>query len=174
MSSNLQADPYHRGSVLSRSFLPLALITLGVVFLLSNLIPERGRGGLVVLGLGVAFLIGRVTTGRYGYAVPAGILLAVGSYIGLQDLQTFQPVRGGGLFFVCLGLGFALVYLIGLRPTAVWPLFPATVLIGLGLLLFGVASFGALAQLGWIVAYWPVVLVVLGVWLLLRDHLPPG
>ena len=74
MSGNLQADPYHRGSVLSRTFLPLALITLGVVFLLSNLIPERGRGGLVVLGLGAAFLIGRVTTGRYGYAVPAGIL----------------------------------------------------------------------------------------------------
>jgi Putative adhesin len=174
MSGNSQADPYQRGSVLSRSFLPLALITLGVVFLLGNFVPERGRGGLVILGLGAAFLIGRITTGRYGYAVPAGILLGIGSYIGLQDLQTFQLVRGGGLFFVCLGLGFALVYLIGLRPTAVWPLFPATVLIGLGLLLFGVASFGALAQLGWIIAYWPVVLVVLGVWLLLRDHLPLG
>ena len=79
MSSNLQADPYHRGSVLSRSFLPLALITLGVVFLLGNLVPERGRGGLVVLGLGLAFLIGRITTGRYGYAVPSGILLGIGS-----------------------------------------------------------------------------------------------
>jgi hypothetical protein len=172
MSGNSQADPYRRGSVLSRSFLPLALITLGVVFLLGNLVPERGRGGLVVLGLGVAFLIGRVTTGRYGYAVPAGILLAVGTYISLQDLQTFQAVRGGGPFFVLLGLGFALVYLIGLRPGAVWPLFPAGVLIGLGLVLFGAASFGALASLSWIVAYWPVALVLLGLWLLFRDHLP--
>ena len=133
MSGNYQADPYQHGSAVSRSFLPVALITLGVVFLLGNLVPERGRGGLVVLGLGAAFLIGRITTGRYGYAVPAGILLAIGSYIGLQDLQTLQFVGGGGPFFVCLGLGFALVYLIGLRPTAVWPLFPATVLIGLGL-----------------------------------------
>src|ERR1700694_806877 len=114
MTSNYQADPYHRGSVLSRSFLPLALITLGVVFLLGNLVPERGRGGLVVLGLGVAFLIGRVTTGRYGYAAPPGILLAIGSYIALQNLENFQPASGGGLFFVLLGLGFALVYLIGL------------------------------------------------------------
>src|SRR5439155_4872044 len=56
--------------------------------------------------------------------------------------------------------------------TAVWPLFPAVVLIGLGLLLFGVASFGALASVGWIVGYWPIVLVVLGVWLLVRDQLP--
>src|SRR3979411_3199809 len=131
MSSNLQADPYHRGSVLSRSFLPVALITLGVVFLLSTLVPGRGRGGLVVLGLGAAFLIGRVTTGRYGYAVPAGILLALGAYISMQDIQTFQPMRGGGLFFVLLGLGFALVYVIGARASAVWPLFPASVLIGL-------------------------------------------
>jgi len=173
MTSNYQADPYsRRGSVLSRSFLPLALITLGVVFLLSNLIPERSRGGLIVLGLGVAFLIGRVTTGRYGYAVPAGILLAIGTYVSLQDTQTFQAVRGAGLFFVCLGLGFALVYVVGLRPPAVWPLFPATLFIGLGLLLFGVTSFGALASLSWIVAYWPAVLVVLGMWLLFRDHLP--
>src|ERR1700730_3886988 len=109
MSGNYPADPYPRGSVLSRSFLPLALITLGVVFLLGNLVPERGRPGLVFLGLGAAFLVGRITTGRYGYAVPAGILLAIGSYVGLQDTQAFQPVRGGGLFFVLLGLGFALV-----------------------------------------------------------------
>src|SRR5258708_25157861 len=110
MRSNYPADQYHRGSVLSRSFLPLALITLGVVFLLGNLVPERGRGGLVVLGLGVAFLIGRVTTGRYGYAVPAGILLAIGTYTRLQDFQTFQAGRGGGPFFGFIGLRFALVY----------------------------------------------------------------
>src|ERR1700680_3129801 len=108
--SNYPADPYHRGSVLSRSFLPLALITLGVVFLLGNLVPERGRGGLVVLGLGAAFVIGRVTTGRYGYAVPAGILLAIGSYIALHDQLNVQAASSAGLFFVLLGLGFAVVY----------------------------------------------------------------
>src|SRR5437899_12796804 len=111
MSGNYPADPYRGGSLLSRSFIPLALITLGVVFLLGNLVPERGRGGLVILGLGVAFLIGRVTTGRYGYAVPAGVLLALGSYIALQDLQNLQAARGGRLFFLLLGLAFGLVYL---------------------------------------------------------------
>src|SRR4051794_434805 len=48
-------------SALSRSFVPLALITVGVVFLLGNLIPGPGRGGLILLGLGIAFAIGRVT-----------------------------------------------------------------------------------------------------------------
>jgi hypothetical protein len=168
-----QTDPYHRrGSVLSRSFLPLALITLGVVFLLVNVVPERGRGGLFVLGLGAAFLVGRLTTGRYGYAVPAGILIAIGVYISLQELPGLQAISRAGAFFVLLGLGFGLVYAVGLRPWAIWPLFPAGILIGLGLVVMGVSSLGALASLTWIVAYWPVALVVLGVWLLFRDSLP--
>src|SRR6266566_3309956 len=119
MSSPYQTDPYHRGSAWSRSLLPLALITLGVVFLLGNLIPDRARGGLVVLGLG--------------------------AHLSLQEAQRPQFVQGGGWFFVLLGLGFMLVYVIGARPSAVWPLFPGTILIGLGLLLFGVGSLGALA-----------------------------
>ena len=32
------------------------------------------------------------------------------------------------------------------------------VLVGLGLVLFGVASLGALASLSWIVAYWPALI----------------
>src|SRR5690349_6667629 len=124
------SDPYRRrGSALSRSFLPLALITLGVVFLLSNLLPERGRGGVIVLGLGAAFLVGRLTTGRYGYAVPAGVLIAIGAFISIQDLQGLRGVSSAGLFFVLLGSGFAAIYFAGLRPAAIWPLFPGAVLI---------------------------------------------
>jgi Putative adhesin len=171
-TSSYPTDPYRRRPALTRRFLPLALITLGVVFLLGNLIPQGSRHGLILFGLGAAFLIGRLTTGRYGYAVPAGLLLAIGTYLTLQDSQGPRQMQGGGWFFVLLGLGFGLVYLIGLRPSAVWPLFPATVLLGLALVLFGVASLGALASLSWIVAYWPMALVLLGLWLLFRDHLP--
>jgi hypothetical protein len=59
-----------------------------------------------------------------------------------------------------------------MRPWAVWPLFPAAILVSLGLILLGVASLGPLSSLTWIVAYWPAVLVLLGIWLLLRDSLP--
>src|SRR4029077_18594081 len=91
-ASPYQTDPYHRGSAWSRSFLPLALITLGVVFLLGNLIPDRARAGVVVLGLGAPFRLGRVTTGRYGYAVPAGILIGLGAHLSLQEAQRPQFV----------------------------------------------------------------------------------
>src|SRR3981081_2850168 len=124
MTSSYGSDPARRGSGLSHRFVPVALITLGVVFLLGNVVPEGGRGGLVLLGLGATFLIGRATTGRYGYAVPAGLLIALGAYVGLHDLR---PTQGPGLFFVLFGLGFALVYLIGGRPEAVWPIFPAAI-----------------------------------------------
>jgi len=169
-------DPYYaerHGPFLARSFLPLALITLGVVFLLGNLVPEHSRGGLILLGLGAAFFIGRVTTARYGYAVPAGLLIALAAYVSLPFVHTDQPTSSGGWFFVLLGLGFALVYLIGLRPGAIWPLFPATVLFGLGLVLFGLSALAPLASLSWIVSFWPAALVLLGLWLLFRDHLPP-
>jgi len=159
-------------SVWSRSFIPLALITLGVVFLLGNVIQGPGRGGLVLLGLGAAFAIGRLTTGRYGYSVPAGILLAIGCYVSVGAMFGSGPLQNSGWFFVLLGLGFVLVYVLGMRPAAVWPLFPATVLIGLGLILFGWASAAPLASFAWIASYWPAALVLLGVWLLFREQLP--
>src|SRR5437764_15417634 len=111
-----EADP--RGSALSRNFVPLALIALGVVFLLSNLVPDRSRGGLIVLGLGAAFLVGRLTTGRYGYAVPAGILSGIGAYIILQETVAPRGLNSGGLFFPLFGLGFGLIYAVGLLATA--------------------------------------------------------
>src|SRR5438105_6768772 len=174
MSQPYPPDPYRRGSAFSRSFLPLALITLGVVFLLSNLVPERNRGGLVLLGLGAAFMIGRLTTGRYGYAVPAGILMAIGVYVSLHDAVTAGGMGSAGMFFVLLGLGFAAVYAIGLRPSTVWPLVPAVILVGLGLILVGVAALAPLASLSWIVTFWPIAIVVLGLWLLFRESLPPA
>jgi hypothetical protein len=53
-------------------------------------------------------------------------------------------------------------------------LFPAAILLGLGLIVFGVASLAPLAAFGWIISYWPAVLVLLGLWILFRDQLPPA
>ena len=142
------------------------------MFLLGNLLPGPSRGGLIVLGIGTAFLIGRMTTGRYGYAVPAGILIGIGSYLTVRDMLGPGALESGGWWFICLGLGFALTYVIGGRAGDVWPLFPATVLILLGLVLFGFTALSPLASLAWIVSYWPVVLVLVGGWLLFREYLP--
>src|SRR5689334_9669420 len=93
-----------RSSPLSRSFVPLALITVGVVVLLSNFVvlPDRGRGGLIVFGLGAAFAIGRLTTSRYGYAVPAGLLMALGIHVVVLSMDIAKPASSAGLFFLLL------------------------------------------------------------------------
>src|SRR5262245_24886381 len=171
MTQPYDAGQPHR-SLMSRSFLPLALITIGVVFLLGNLIPGQGRGGLIVLGLGAALAIGRVTTGRYGYSVPAGLLMAIGIYVSVQEMFGRATLQNGGWFFVLLGGGFVLAYFVGMRPQAVWPLFPAAILICLGLLLFGVTALSPLASIAWIVSYWPVAVVLLGLGLLFHEHVP--
>jgi hypothetical protein len=178
MSRTYGPDPDRRGSALSRSFLPLALITVGVVVLLSNFassaISDRSRGGLIVFGLGAAFAVGRLTTGRYGYAVPAGILMALGVHIIVASMDVAKGASSGGLFFVLLGLGFVLIYVIGLRPSSIWPLFPAAILVGLGVVLLGAASLGPLASWSWIATFWPAALVLLGAWLLFRESVPPA
>lgn len=153
-----------------RGILPgLILIALGLAFLAGNYFHLGG--GTLFLALGLALLVARFATGNYGYAVPAGILLGFGSYVALEEVRALPP-DGGGWFFILVGLGFLAVYVIGLRPREVWPLFPAAVALALGVLLARLVEITILAQFAWLARYWPVVLVVIGLWLLLRDRLP--
>jgi len=99
-------------------------------------------------------------------------LLGIGSYVALQEIAGAQPVQNSSWFFILLGLGFAATYIIGMRPGAIWPLFPATVLVVLGILLFGWQGALPIASFAWLASYWPAALVLIGLWLLFRDHLP--
>src|SRR3712207_2699678 len=75
----------------------LILVALGLVFLAGNLVPTPGA--VLFLGLGGAFLLARVATGVYGFAVPAGVLLGFGTFVGLTESRLlFGPVAGGAFF----------------------------------------------------------------------------
>lgn len=148
----------------------LILIALGLVALGGIWFPASGAW--LFLGLGGAFLMARVLTGRCGYAVPAGLLLAFGSFVWLTETGAVKEPGAGGTFFVLLGLGFLAAYAIAARPEAVWPILPGTVLIAFGGFLQG-ALFGVpVDRVWWLAPYWPVSLLVLGAWLLIRDQLP--
>ena len=161
--------PARRYSDPSRIVPALILIALGLVFLAGNVLTIGG--GALFLGLGAAFLVARILTGAYGLAVPAGILLGFGAYVSLEEARIL-PADTGGWFFLLLGLGFLAVYIIGLRPAAVWPLFPAAILMAFGAMLMGLVQVEPFAQLVWLGAYWPLILVAIGLWLLVRDRLP--
>ena len=135
-----------------------------------NLLPPQAGTAALLLGLGVGFLLARLLSGAYGLAVPAGVLLGLGAFSGVEALRPIES--RGGVFFLCLGLGFASIYVIGARPHALWPLLPAALLIVVALLFFGLSVAAALAPWAWLVNIWPLLLVVLGLWLMLRDRLP--
>jgi hypothetical protein len=150
----------------------LILIALGAVFLAGNVLNTSGAW--LFVGLGIAFLIARIMTGQYGFAVPAGVLLGFGAFVGLTESRTIFGDQAGGLFFVCLGLGFVAAYIIGGRPAAVWPFFPAAALVAFGLLMQGWLLGLAVDQWWWLSQYWPLALVLVGAWLLVRPWIPPA
>jgi hypothetical protein len=148
----------------------LILVGLGIAALVGNLLPNSG--GLLFVGLGAAFLVARVLTGHRGYAVPAGLLLAFGAFVILTETRYIVGREAGGLFFIMLGLGFLASYVIAAQPRLVWPVLPASALIGFGLLVQGWLLAWPFEQLVWLAAYWPLALIIFGGWLLLRDHVP--
>ncbi len=164
----IAGQPRHGGGIVGG----LILVGLGVAALIGNLLPTSG--GLLFIGLGAAFLIARVLTGHWGYAVPSGILLAFGSFVALTETRFITGREAGGLFFIMLGLGFLAAYAIAAQPRMVWPIIPASALIGFGLLLQGWLFAWPFEQLVWLSAYWPVALIVFGGWLLLRGYVPSG
>ena len=122
---------------------------------------------VIVLIIGLVFAGAYAATRRYGLLIPAGTLTGLGAGILLEDFGvTREPVVLG------LGLGFLAIYgvdLIAVRSrerARWWPLIPGgilTVIAGAGGA-FGDEG-GRAVQQGW-----PVVLIVIGGWLLLRRR----
>ncbi len=122
---------------------------------------------VIVLVIGLIFVAAYATTRRYGLLIAAGILTGLGAGILLQDFAvTREPVVLG------LGVGFLAIYLVDLaarrspQRARWWPLIPGailTIIAGAG---------GAFGDEGGrtIQQAWPIILVVIGAWLLLRDR----
>ena len=148
----------------------LILIALGIAALGGTWFPSGGAW--LFLGLGAAFLIGRVLIGRHRYAIPAGILLAFGSFVWFTETGMLNGPQTGAAFLVFLGFGFLAAYAIAARPSAVWPVLPGVVLIGFGAFIQATMFGAPFEQFWWLAHYWPLSLVAVGAWLLLRDRLP--
>jgi hypothetical protein len=95
---------------------------------------------------------------RWWAIIPAGVLLTLGIVSVLDNVNGIQT---GGSFFLGLGLTFVLVAILPGGASRSWALIPGTVLLLFGALLgtplFGLADY-----------FWPAVLILLGVYLVLR------
>lgn len=143
----------------------LTLLGLSAVIALSTAFPEMVGAwiGTVFLGMiGLAFWIVYLTNHDHWWAIiPGGVMLT------LAAVSAISPFAGGlatgGLFFLGMGLTFALV---GVIPTPQgrmsWAFIPAAVMGIMGLLVIAAAT-------SLINYLWPAVLIAIGFFLLWRT-----
>lgn len=151
-----------------RSVAGIILIALGVLFLLGQSLQIGGEA--VVALIGAAFLVAYALTRQYGFLVPGGIMTGLGIGIIYED----RLDAGGAAVLLGLGGGFLLIYVVsalrGRAPGDWWPLIPGGILTIIGLMLAANAT-GALAVIG---RWWPAVLVIAGLFIILRRPARPA
>ncbi len=134
------------------------LIVLGLGFFYLQRFEGLG-GAAILLFVGTVFLAAYLFRRAYGFLVPAGVLLGLGTGEIFEDywLSEGEPVVLG------LGLGFFAIYLIALLYEGAshwWPLIPGSVLVL-------TATPVTRGLIRYLFDNWPLLLVVIGVFLLL-------
>ncbi len=149
------------------------LIVLGILLTISNLFGISE--GIFFIVLGAGFLAGYLTNRSYGLLIPAMILIGLGLGIQVADWYVLRIDELWVPFFI--GLGFMAIYLIDRltwHQSSTWPLWPGGILVIIAL--WGIAlETGFFRDIWWeftdlLGEWWPVLLILWGVWLLLRGR----
>lgn len=153
----------------------IILIALGVVFLLNQLFPQILAGfswPWILVALGGLFVLGSLVGRVGGLMVPGVILLGLGGIFLYQtrtgNWESWAYIWGLIPAFAGLGMligGFYDAELRKARPAAL-------IMIIVGLVLFAVFGgvFGSIFGLSAdILRFWPVLLILLGLWVLFRE-----
>ena len=136
----------------------LTLISVGIIVLINWISPDRGErwsGSIILAGIGLSFaLIYLVARQNWWAIIPAGVLFTLAVIAGLEE---FFPALGtAGLFFLGLGLTFALVALLpNPQGDLRWAWIPGGILLLVGAI-FLVAGGNLLVYV------WPVILILAG------------
>jgi hypothetical protein len=156
----------------SKILVGIIFILLGLYFLLINLGLWQGlAGNLFLVVLGVAFICAFYISGKaVGFLIPGLIMTLVGMVLALLQSGLIEENKFWPLIITAVGVAFVLVYFLATREKEAWPLVMGIVLlVASGMLL--ATTFGVLDWDFWhLVGYfWPVVLIFLGIWILLRP-----
>jgi hypothetical protein len=140
----------------------LALVVVGGALQLIQLGVITGDRTLLVLG--VALLAGYAFTSHYGLLVSGAILTGLGAGLAARAWAG----SGAGAVSMGLGLGFMAIPLIeqarGVQNASRWPVMPGSALTAVGVLL----TARAMGLLELLSRWWPMILVAIGAWMLLR------
>jgi hypothetical protein len=148
----------------------IILIVLGAIWLLNEFI-NFDIGSLFLPALGLVFLVWGILTRSAGLLIPGGVLGGIGAGSLMMNVLHLGGQLEAGVFLLAFGGGFALITLLSAiftPETMWWALWPAGALAFIGGALF--LGEPALDVLSFIGKYWPVVLIVIGVAILLRRR----
>lgn len=159
-------EPKRAGRMTTPHIGAFLLIAIGLLMLVGNLTGGNLAGGLVVLAIGIAFAAAFVLAPRYGFLIPAGILIGLGGGIVIGQWAGASESDMAVYVVLGLGTGFLLIYAVDALVTSklgrFWPVIPAGILylVGGGL---ATNNEGFLKVLS---VWSPLVLVAIGGWLL--------
>lgn len=123
----------------------------------------------VLIALGLIFIIIFYSKKIQGFIFPGAILVSTGIYLIL--LRSFNDRLAGPSIFFLLGLAFYAIYFMAYMGSSSWPLIPATLLMGCGILAYAF-SFELITWdrifMEWDYI-WPLLMVLAGVLILLSK-----
>jgi hypothetical protein len=140
----------------------LVLIIVGGILLLARV--QVLSGDLTVL-ISALLLAVYVASGAGGLLFPGAILTGLGAGIALRERLGPE----GATVPLGLGVGFLLIYAFAQSRgprTGWWPLIPGGILVVVGLM----QAARAYGPLKIAASWWPVLLIAIGVWLILRPR----
>ncbi len=142
----------------------LVLIIVGGILLLAR--QQVLSGDMTVLIIGALLLAVYAASRASGLLVPGAILTGLGAGIALRERLGPESATVP----LGLGAGFLLIYILdrarGGPKGGWWPLIPGGILVVVGLMQAARAE-GPLKTLA---SWWPVALILLGIWLIARPR----
>lgn len=151
----------------------VALILIGALVLVGQLTQSAQFALLVPAMLGVIFLAWGLVTRTFGLVIPGSILVGIGlgTYLITGPYSTMEGEAQGGLFMVAFAAGWLLMCLLSPLTTSGfqwWPLIPGAIIGAVGVALVS-GGFGM--QILQIIGYgWPLILVGIGIYLLVKRR----
>jgi len=154
-------------------FAGVVLILIGLSSLLAILYPTIDFDRYFLLLLGIIFLAWGSLRSTRGLLIPGGILTGLGAAVLLTSgiySQFTNPVDGG-IFLLVFAGGWLLIPLftaLFARPVMWWPTIPAAFMA-----VFGVALLASSLDpqvLDYLNKGWPLILIVIGLYLILRHR----
>jgi hypothetical protein len=146
------------------------LVTIGLGLLVIDLLSVE----LAIFALlALVFIVAGIVNRSAGLMIPGGIIGGVGLGITAVENHWFASrgtVEGGAVMLLSMAAGFLSIIVLSklfTRETQLWPIFPAggLALVG-GLMVMGADGLTVLEFLG---DYWPVILVMVGLSILVKS-----